>query len=71
MMKQIVAFRNFANASKNFSDRTCRENQTTHFMFNNFSFRKSCRLCDNVENSAELDRAQTYNTVHVHCVLDK
>jgi len=34
-----------------FLDKMCREKQSTHFMFNNFSFvfRKSCRLCDNVE----------------------
>jgi len=30
------------------SNKICRENQNTHFMFNNFS-RKSCRLWDNVE----------------------
>jgi hypothetical protein len=31
------------------SDKGCRENQNTHFMFNNFFFRKSFRLWDNVE----------------------
>jgi len=34
---------------RNVSDKSCRENQNTHFMFNNFLFRKSCRLWDNVE----------------------
>jgi hypothetical protein len=33
---------------RNISDKSCRENQNTHFMFNHFS-RKSCRLWDNVE----------------------
>jgi hypothetical protein len=33
---------------RNISDKNCRENQNTHFMFNNF-FQKSCRLWDNVE----------------------
>jgi hypothetical protein len=33
---------------RNVSDKRCRANQNTHFMFNNF-FRKSCRLWDNVE----------------------
>jgi len=32
----------------NISDKLCRENQNTHFIFNDFS-RKSCRLWDNVE----------------------
>jgi len=29
---------------RNISDKTCRENQNTHFMFNNNFSRKSCRL---------------------------
>jgi len=33
---------------RHISDKNCRENQNTHFMFNNF-FRKSCWLWDNVE----------------------
>jgi len=32
---------------RNFSDKSCRENQNTHFTFSNFFF-KSCRLWDNV-----------------------
>jgi hypothetical protein len=27
---------------RNVLDKSCRENQNTHFMFNNFFFRKSC-----------------------------
>jgi hypothetical protein len=34
MSKLIAAFRNFAKAPKNVSDKNCRENQNTHFMFN-------------------------------------
>jgi hypothetical protein len=30
------------------SDKSCTENQSTHFVLSNF-FRKSCRLSDNVE----------------------
>jgi len=34
---------------RNISDKSCKENQNTHFIFNNlFSPRKSCRLWDNV-----------------------
>jgi hypothetical protein len=57
MMKLIVAFRNFANTSKNFSDKSCRENQTTHFMFNDYFFRKKATYVIMWKNSAELDRA--------------
>ena len=40
------------------SDKIFWENQHTQFMFNNFFFRNSCRLWDNVENFLESDRAQ-------------
>jgi hypothetical protein len=33
----------------NVSDKSCRENQNTHFTFNCFFIRISCRLWDNVE----------------------
>ena len=32
-----------------FSDKVCTEHQNTHFMFNRFFVRKSCRLWENVE----------------------
>jgi hypothetical protein len=53
---------------RNFSDKSCRESQNMHFMFNNFFFRKSCRLWDNVEKYGTI--AQTtweYNTAHAIC----
>ena len=34
---------------RNVSDKKCRENQNTHFMFYDFFFRKPCRLWGNVE----------------------
>ena len=34
---------------RNVLQKSCRENQNTHFMINNFFFRKSHRLWDNVE----------------------
>jgi len=36
--KLIVAFRNFANARKNVSNKIYRKNQNTHFMFNPIFF---------------------------------
>jgi hypothetical protein len=33
----------------NVLDKSCRENENTHFMFNNFFFQKSHRLWDNIE----------------------
>jgi hypothetical protein len=46
----MIVFRCIRLRKRKDSCRTCRENQNTHFMFNNFFFfRKSCRLWDNVE----------------------
>jgi hypothetical protein len=54
---------------KNISDESCRENQNTHFVFNNFFFSKICRLWDMEKYTR--DRQATYgNTAHVHCALD-
>ena len=49
---------------RNISDRSCRENQNTHFMFSNFSSRKSCRLWD---DTGEYDwaRQATDNSIRV------
>jgi hypothetical protein len=52
---------------KNVSDKSCRGNQNTRFMFNNFSFRESCLLRDNVE---KYFRAGKANMAHAHCMLD-
>jgi len=43
---------------RNVSDRCCRENPNTHFMFSNFFSRKSWRLWDNTENMSEPYRPQ-------------
>jgi hypothetical protein len=42
---------------RNVSDRICRENQNTHFIFNSFLFRKSCRLSVNVEEYGRVRQA--------------
>jgi hypothetical protein len=42
----MIIYRSFLLRMRNVSGKICRENQNTHFMFNNFFFRKSCHLCD-------------------------
>jgi len=50
-------------------DKSCKENQNTHFMFNNFFFfRKSCRLWGNLENMVQPDRAEIAVS-HSACTL--
>jgi len=56
---------------RNVSDKSCRENQNTHFMFN-FFFRKSCSLCDNVEKYCRPDRPQIRIwRMHISCWVSK
>jgi hypothetical protein len=51
------------------SDKSRRENQNTHFMFNKFS-RKSCRLWDNVEKAGRTRQATDHNMAHSLGMLD-
>ena len=53
----MTIFRSLLLRMGNVSDKSCRENQTTHFMFNEFFPRKSCRLWDNVEKYCRAGRA--------------
>jgi len=54
----------------NVSDKISIESQNTHFMPNNFFFRKSCRLWDNVQKYCRAGQAADDNTAHAHCTLD-
>jgi len=57
----------FCLIMRNFYDKNCRENQNTHFVFNNFFPRKSCRLWDNVEKYCRAGQATDDNMAHAHC----
>jgi hypothetical protein len=54
----------------NVLDKSCRENQNTHFMFNTFFFpRKSCSLWDNVEKYCRAGQATDDSMAHAYCML--
>jgi len=56
---------------RNVSDRSCRENQNTHFMLNDFFFsRKSCLLLNNLEKYCTARQDTDDNMGHEHCMLD-
>jgi len=56
---------------KNVSDKSCRENKNSHFVFKYlFFFRKSCLLGDNVEKYCTAGQATNDNMAHAHCMLD-
>jgi len=42
----------------------------THFVFNNFYFRKSCLVWNNVEKFRRAGHATDDNMAHGHCMLD-
>jgi hypothetical protein len=54
------------------SDRKCRENQNTRFIFKTF-VRTSCCLWDNVKKIrySQTGHIYQYSTLHTHCMLDK
>ena len=55
---------------RNVSDKSCRENQLTHFVFSNFFFfRKSCCLWD-VEKCGTARKTTDNNMAPAHCILD-
>ena len=53
----FIISRSFLLRMRNVSDRICTENQSTHFVFSNFFFRKLCRLWDNVEKYCRAGQA--------------
>jgi hypothetical protein len=55
---------------RNVLDKSCRENQNTHFLFCNF-FPKIASLLDNVEKCGGAREATNDNTAHARCILDK
>jgi hypothetical protein len=58
----VIISRSILVRTINVSDKSCTENQNTHFMFNNF-FRKSCHLWDNVEKYGRARQATEDNII--------
>ena len=56
----------------NVSDKSCRENQNTHFMFSNmfFFFRKSCCLWVNVEKYCRAGHYTEDSMTHAHDIAN-
>ena len=54
---------------RNVSDKSCRENQNTHFVFSNF-VQKSYRLRENVKKYCRAGQGADDNRAHMHSMLD-
>jgi len=54
---------------RNVSDKTCKENQKTYFIFSNFVFQKSCCFKIMYKNKVEPDRPQMIQYSAERCNL--
>jgi hypothetical protein len=54
--------------TRNVSEKSCRENQKTHFMFNNFFLK--CHLWDNMGKYCGGGESTDDNMAHAHCMMD-
>ena len=61
----LIIFCSVLLKTRNFTDKSCRENQNTYFMFSNFFFQELCHLYDNVEKYCRAGQAKD-NVVHTH-----
>jgi hypothetical protein len=55
---------------RNVTDKFVEKIKTQKFVFNNFFFRKSCHLRDNVEKYCRAGQATDDYMAHAHCPLD-
>ena len=66
----LIISRSVLLRMRNISDKRCRENQKTFFVFSTFFFRKSCRLLDDVEKYCIAGQTTNYRMAHTLCMLD-
>ena len=65
----LIMSRSILLRMRNFLDKSCRENQNTHFMSSNF-YQQSRRLWNNVENYGRAGQVTDNSMAHAHCMLD-
>jgi hypothetical protein len=66
----LIIYHSVLLRMRNVSDKYCRGNQNTHFVFSNFFFFKLCHLLDDVEKYSIAGQATDDNMAHAHCMLD-
>ena len=68
----LIISRSFLPRMRNVSDKSCRENQNTNFVFSN-SFSKIVPFFEKMwgkKNIVERGQATNDNMAHAHCMLD-
>jgi hypothetical protein len=63
LCKFVIVFRCIISKMRNISNKPCRQNQNTLFVFTNFCFRNLCRLWDSVDKCGGDWQATDYNTI--------
>jgi len=66
----LIISRSLLLRKRNNSDKSCRENQNTHFTFNSFFFSKVVPLWYNMEKHFTARHATDDNMANVHCILN-
>ena len=65
----LIVSRSIFLRTRNVSDQSCRENQNTHFILNNFLSRKPCSFWDNVEKCSRAGEATDDNIVRRFSII--
>jgi len=55
---------------RNVSDKSCRANQKTPFVFNNFFFSKNLAIYEEFWKNISARQSTDDNMAHAHCMLD-
>lgn len=66
--KYIFISCSFLLRMRNVSDKSCRENENTHFPFNNFS--KNRTVYETMWKICTARQATDHNMAHAYCILD-
>jgi hypothetical protein len=66
----FIISRSFLLRMRNISDKSCRENQNTHFVFSNFFFLKIVPFVRKCGKKCRAGQATDDNMAHAHCMLD-
>jgi hypothetical protein len=65
----LIISRSVLLRMRNISEKSCRENQNTHFVFNNIFFRQTCRLWNNLEIFCRAGQAIDEKMANLHFML--
>ena len=66
----MIILRSVLLRMRNISDKSCRENRNTHFMFNKFFVLENLDIYEIMWKNIRTRRAADYTMAHGYCMLD-